>query len=90
MLLQRRFIVSRPQAVVADFDEVGGELALDERLRLLNPAVDINRGDQRFVAVRQQRRLLPPAGLLLAPAEQQVIAEPQSVGLTRESAGGDQ
>ena len=60
------------------------ELARDERARLLDAAVEIDRRDQRLVAVGQQRLLAPAAGLLLAAPEQQVIAERQPLGLPRQ------
>src|SRR5206468_12914168 len=60
------------------------ELADDEGARGVDAAVEINRGDQRLVAVGEQRLLAPPSGFFLAAAEQQVIAELQPLGLPRQ------
>ena len=51
---------------------------------MLDAAVEIDRRDQRFVAVGEQRLLAAAARLLLAAPEQQVIAEPQPLGLPRQ------
>ena len=52
--------------------------------RLVDAAVEIDRGDQRFVAVGEQRLFAAPAGLLFAAAEQQMVAETQPLGEPRE------
>jgi hypothetical protein len=52
-----------------------GELALDERARRLNPAIEIDCGNQRFLAVRDERVLATPTRLLFSPAEDQEVAE---------------
>ena len=75
-LLQRRLVVlRRATPSLPDLVEQRRELADDERARVLDAAVQIDRGDQRLVAVGQQRLLAAAAGLLLAAPEQQVIAE---------------
>ena len=87
--LQRRLVVLGRHAVAATAS-TSAELAHDERARVLDAAVEIDRRDQRFVAVGQQRLLAAAAGLLLAAAEQQVIAELQPLGLPRQRRGRDQ
>src|SRR5262245_55118125 len=51
------------------------ELALDEALRRFDAAVKIDRGDERLVAVRDQRVLTAAAGLFLAAPENQKLSE---------------
>src|SRR5690606_21546383 len=55
-----------------------GHLAQQERARGLEPAVQVQRRDERLAAVGEQRLLAPPSRLLLAPSEQQVVAEPDA------------
>jgi ribonuclease-3 len=74
-LLQRGFVVLSADTVAADVVEQRGELADDECARRFDAAVQIDGGDQRFVAVGEQRLLAAAAGLLLPAAEQQVIAD---------------
>ena len=64
-------------------DEIA-ELAGDEPARRLDAAVEIDCREQRLVAVGQQRLFPPPAGLLLAFAEQQMLADAQTLGLPRQ------
>ena len=54
----------------------------------LEPAVKIERGDQRLAGVGQQRLLAAAAGLLLAAAEDHVVAETQPLGELRERRRG--
>src|SRR3954453_5576359 len=65
-------------------------MALDESLRRLDAAVEINRGNQRFVAVRDDRVLAPAAGLLLAAPENQELPEVQPLPHPRERRRRDQ
>ena len=60
------------------------ELLDDERARRLDAAVEIDRGDQRLARVGDQRLLPPAAGLLLAAAEQQILAEREPLAQPRE------
>src|SRR5436305_1993646 len=69
--------------MLADVDQQRAELTTDERARMLDPAVQIDRRDQRLVAVREQRLLPASTGLLLPASEQQMFAELQPLGLTR-------
>ena len=74
----------RRAPAAADLADQRRELAGDERARLLDAAIQVDRRDQRLVAVGQQRLLAAAAGLLLAAPEQQVIAERQPLGLPRQ------
>ena len=49
--------------------------ALDQALGRRQPAIPIDRPDQRLETVGERRRLRPPAGILLAPSEHQKAAE---------------
>ena len=79
-LLQRRLVVLSGDAVPARVLEQRTELAHDERPRVLDAAVQIDRGNQRLVGVREQRLLAAATGLLLAAPEQQVVADGQTLG----------
>ena len=76
--------------MAADIFEERGEFAGDERARVLDAAVEIDGGDERLVAVGQQRLFAAAAGLLFAAAEQQMIPELQPFGLARERRRRDQ
>src|SRR5207248_4445087 len=84
VLLQRRFVILVGEAARANVGEERRELAREERPRLLDATIEIDRGDERFVAVGEQRLLAAPARLLLAAAEQQMIANLQTLRLARE------
>ena len=60
------------------FDQVL-KLPLDEAAYLFEAAIEIDRGNQRFVGIRNQRVLVPPAGLLFPPAEDQEIPKPDAL-----------
>ena len=66
------------------------QLAHDERARLFDAAVEVQRGDERLAPVGQQRLLSAPSRLLLAAAEQQMVAEAQPLGHARERRRRDQ
>src|SRR5262245_66628019 len=87
-LLESGLVVVAADAVLADVRDERRELTDYERARRLDAAVEVNRGEQRLVAVGEQRLLSPAAGLFLAPPEQQVRAEIQPFGLARERGGG--
>jgi hypothetical protein len=76
--LQGRLIVRGKRRVDARslrlFNQVR-KLPFDERPCRLDAAVKVNGGDQRFVAVRDQRELPAPSGLFFAAAEDQKVAE---------------
>ena len=55
----------------------------------MNPR-EVAGGDQRFVAVCDQGLLEAPAGLLLAAAEDQKLAQPELLAETRQRGGGHQ
>ncbi len=56
---------------------------------MLDAAIEIDRRDERFVTVGEQRLLLAAARLFLAPAEKQVVAEAQTLGQPPERRGGN-
>ena len=56
----------------------------------IESAVEIDRRDQRFAGVGQQRLLAAAAGLLFAAAENHVLAEPELLRHFRERRGRDQ
>ena len=58
--------------------------------RRLEAAVEVDRRDQRFAGVGQQRLLAAAAGLLLAAAEDHVVAEPELLGHLGERRGRHQ
>ena len=60
------------------------QLAAQEGFGRFEPAVQIDGGDQRLVAVGQQRLLEAAAGLLLAAAQDQMLAEPELLGMPRQ------
>ena len=66
------------------------QLAPDELRRGLEPGVEIDGRDDRLAGVGEQRRLATPAGLLLAAAEQQVLAETERLAQARQPPGRDQ
>ena len=77
-LLERRLVVFRERGVrpgPPGFLDQIRELPLDERPRRLDPAVEVDRGDQRLVAVGDERVLQASAGLLFPAAENQERAE---------------
>jgi len=63
-------------------------MPLDKVAGALDAAVQIDRGDQRLEAIGNQRLFATAAGLLLAFAEQQVIAEETGVASTIDPLGG--
>ena len=79
-LLQRRLVVLPGRAGTLSVGEQRRELAGHECARVLDAAVEVDRRDERLVAVGEQRLLAAAAGLLLAAPEQQVIAEVQALG----------
>src|SRR5262249_23748118 len=83
-LLERRLVVLAGDARPARLLEQRTGLAHDERARVLDAAVQIDRGNQRLVPVGEQRLLAAAAGFLLAAPEQQMIAEAQPLGLPRQ------
>src|SRR5207253_5357238 len=64
-LLQRRLVVLPRHAVAPHLVDERRQLTDDERARVLDAAVEIDRRDQRLVGVGQQRLLAAAAGLLL-------------------------
>ena len=73
----------------------GRDLAIHKRAphepaRRLQPRIQINPRDLRFVRVRQKRRLRSPAGLLFSAAEEQIIAQAEALGGKRNRGGIDQ
>src|SRR5687768_1582554 len=74
-LLQRRLgVVTRPRSRLLEqwLEE------WDQRLRYrLEPALQIDRPDDRFEHVGQKRRLIPSSGALLALAEKDVVSQTQ-------------
>jgi hypothetical protein len=58
------------------FGDPLGEKAHDQALGLDPASVQVDGTDDRLHGVGQDRRLLPPAGEVLAPAEQQGISHP--------------
>ena len=58
--------------------------------RRLDAAVEVDRRDQRLVAVGDDRVLVAPAGLLLAAAEDQEVAEPEPLAEPRQRRRRDQ
>src|SRR5690349_11682402 len=65
--------------MLARLVEQRAEFAPEELPDIVDAAVEINRRDERLVAIRQQRLLAASAGLLLAAPEQQVLAELQTL-----------
>ena len=57
-----------------------GEQALDHLARRLEPAVQVDRAEQRLERVGEDRAAPESAGLELAAAEAQLLAEPESGG----------
>ena len=75
VFLERRLVIVARQAVPVNVVDERRELARDERANVLDPAVEVDRRDQRFVAVGEERLLSAAAGFLFATAEQQVVAD---------------
>src|SRR5262245_25086098 len=76
--LQRRLVVfgeGRVRASPAGLGDKALELALDEGASGIDAAVEIDRGNKCFVAVGDERQLLTASSLLLAAAENQMLAE---------------
>ena len=87
--LQRRLVVLPGRAEAGVGDE-RRELAGDEGPHVFDTAIEINRRNERFVAVGEERLLLTAAGFFLAPAKQQMLAQAQTVGEPRERCRGHQ
>src|SRR5690349_2937528 len=66
------------------------ELPRDEGRHLLDAAVEIDRGNQRFITVGEQRLLAASTGFLLAAPEEQVLAKVESLGEPGERRRGNQ
>ena len=76
--------------MLADGGNVVAEFARDEGTRVLDTAVEVNRGQQRLVRVGEQRLLAAAARLLFPAAEEQVPAEVQLLGAAGERGGRDE
>ena len=88
--LQRRLVISIGHARPPRFGNERPEFPHDERPRGLDSPVQVDRGDERFVTVGEQRLLAAPAGFLFTAPEQHVLAEIESLGLLRERRSRDQ
>src|SRR5262249_43763267 len=73
--------------VARRFDE-RRESRQDEMTRGIDPAIEINRGDYRFEAVRENRVLLTAAGLLFPASKQDEPAEIDAFREPGERRGG--
>ena len=74
VLLQRRLVIASREAMLAHFGQERLELAGNECARLFHAPVDVDGGNERLVAVRQERSAYAGRRSLFAPAEQQMIA----------------
>ena len=70
--------------------DVTREFAHEELPRRLQPAIEINRRDQRLTGVGQQRVLEAAAGFLLATAENHVVAQAHQLRHLGQRRGRDQ
>ena len=82
-LLKRRLVIANECLRASLVDRIL-ELAAQKCLGRLEPAVEIDRGDQRLVAVREQRLLEAAAGLLLTTPQNQVLAETKMFRVPRQ------
>src|SRR5262249_20824277 len=90
IFLQLGFVVASGEAAPPSLGDERREPARDEGPRLVDPPVQINRRNQRFVAIREQRLLSPAAGLFLATPEQEMFAEAQALRLPAEGGRRDE
>src|SRR5262249_18539100 len=88
-LLQRRLVIASENVGLLRLLDRRLELAAKKRGRGLESAVEIHRGDERLVGIRQQRLLEAPAALLLAAPEEQVLAEIEPLRVPGERLRGD-
>ena len=72
------------------FREERSKFSRDERPHVLDATVEIDRRDERLVAVRQQRLFAPPACLFFTAAEQQMLTQVEPLGLPRQRGGRDE
>src|SRR5262245_27192820 len=82
-LLQRRFVIAQECRRASFVDRVL-ELAAQECVGRLEASVEIERRNQRFVAVGEQRLLETAARLLLATPQDEVLAETKALGMPRQ------
>ena len=72
------------RAACGEFSNQGVELGRDEGACDVQAAVQVERGNQRLVPIRQQCVFSPAAGFLFAATEQQVILELEALGPPRQ------
>ena len=70
-----RLVVEPVEAIGRRRRGAGANEALDQVVRGRRAAVEVDRAEHRLERVRQDRRLLAPAGRVLALAEQQAVAD---------------
>src|SRR6185295_19367939 len=83
-LLQGGLVIVADNATRAHLRDERPQFANEERSGLLDAAVEVNCGNERFIAIGQQRLLAAPSAPLLAAAQEQVIAEPESLREARQ------
>src|SRR5262245_51626011 len=81
-LLQRALVIG---AAAGRLLQVARELVAHEAMRLLDPAVKVERGDHGLVGVGPERLLLAASAALLAAAQQQELGQPQLAGALRQA-----
>ena len=87
-LLQLRLAVAEDQPVPRV--QRGEDVPLDKSARHLQPAVEVHGGDQRLHRVGEDGRPLPPAGVLLAAPQADVVPQAQLGGHAPEAVLADE
>src|SRR5262249_47120790 len=88
--LQNGLVVLEGEVADVDAGHVRHKDAPEERVRRGQPAVQVDRGDDRLEAVRQKRELLRASRPRLPRSHPEVPPDPQGAPLRGERRGGDQ
>jgi hypothetical protein len=86
-LLESGLVIVEEQVVPVDPPDVLEEGMLDHPSRGIDPAVEVDAGDDGLEQIGEQRVLLPPAGLLFTDAEENNLAHPEATRLGGETGG---